>query len=60
MHPILEQMVLSEEQWSPVLARGKDVVVTAGAGTGKTHTLVARYLWYHWVGAGKAVPPSRP
>jgi ATP-dependent helicase/nuclease subunit A len=44
MHPILEQMVLSEEQWSPVLARGKDVVVTAGAGTGKTHTLVARYL----------------
>lgn len=44
MHPILEQMTLNEEQWPAVLARGRDVVVTAGAGTGKTRTLVARYL----------------
>ncbi len=44
LHPILEQMSPSPEQRGPILSRGKDVVVTAGAGTGKTRTLVARFL----------------
>ncbi|MGD9375660.1 MAG: UvrD-helicase domain-containing protein, partial [Anaerolineae bacterium] len=44
MHPIVEQMQPSREQAPAVRERGRDVVVTAGAGTGKTRTLVARYL----------------
>ena len=44
LHPIVAQMSPSPEQEPAVLARGRDVVVTAGAGTGKTRTLVARYL----------------
>jgi ATP-dependent helicase/nuclease subunit A len=44
LHPIAAQMHPSEEQKAAVLARDSDVVVTAGAGTGKTRTLVARYL----------------
>ena len=44
MHPIVGQMSPNEEQQPAVLARGEDLVVTAGAGTGKTRTLVARYL----------------
>ena len=44
LHPIVAQMRVSPEQEPAVLARGRDVVVTAGAGTGKTTTLVARYL----------------
>ncbi|MGD8585710.1 MAG: UvrD-helicase domain-containing protein, partial [Chloroflexota bacterium] len=44
MHPIVAQIGPNEEQQPAVLARGRDVVVTAGAGTGKTRTLVARYL----------------
>ncbi|MFO8035130.1 MAG: UvrD-helicase domain-containing protein [Anaerolineales bacterium] len=44
LHPILEQMSPSPEQRKPIISRGCDVVVTAGAGTGKTRTLVGRYL----------------
>ena len=44
MHPLISQMEPNEEQRPAILARGQDVVVTAGAGTGKTRTLVARYL----------------
>ncbi|NQS91194.1 MAG: UvrD-helicase domain-containing protein, partial [Chloroflexi bacterium] len=43
-HPILVQMDPSPEQSLPILTRDQDIVVTAGAGTGKTRTLVARYL----------------
>jgi ATP-dependent helicase/nuclease subunit A len=43
-HPIVERMNLSRDQWPAVLARRADVLVTAGAGTGKTRSLVARYL----------------
>ena len=42
--PILDQISPSPEQEHPILSRGSDIVVTAGAGTGKTRTLVARYL----------------
>ena len=41
---ILNQLDPSAEQIKPILQRGQDIVVTAGAGTGKTRTLVARYL----------------
>ncbi|MBP8998362.1 MAG: UvrD-helicase domain-containing protein [Anaerolineaceae bacterium] len=34
---------LNDEQREAVLERGRDVAVTAGAGSGKTYTLVARY-----------------
>jgi ATP-dependent helicase/nuclease subunit A len=44
LHPIVAQMRPSPEQKPAVVDRGRDVVVTAGAGTGKTRTLVARYL----------------
>ncbi|UCG23055.1 MAG: UvrD-helicase domain-containing protein, partial [Chloroflexota bacterium] len=44
MHAIVSQITPNDEQRPAVLARGQDVVVTAGAGTGKTRTLVARYL----------------
>ncbi len=40
----LEQLTLRGAQRDAVLARGHDVVVTAGAGSGKTRTLTARYL----------------
>jgi len=42
--PIVLQMKLSPEQTRAITPEGVDVVVTAGAGTGKTTTLVARYL----------------
>lgn len=42
--PILSRFPLSPEQRDAALARGRDVVVTAGAGTGKTRTLVSRFL----------------
>ncbi len=41
---ILNQLCPSAEQIKPILQRDQDIVVTAGAGTGKTRTLVARYL----------------
>jgi len=44
LHPIVARLSPSESQLPAVTARGQDVVVTAGAGTGKTRTLVARYL----------------
>jgi ATP-dependent helicase/nuclease subunit A len=43
-HPIVAQMMPSAEQEPAIMVRGRDVVVTAGAGSGKTRTLVARYL----------------
>jgi ATP-dependent exoDNAse (exonuclease V) beta subunit len=49
---ILDQFDLSPEQRQAALARGCDVVVTAGAGTGKTRTLVARYVSLLDDGAG--------
>ena len=36
---------LTDRQLEAATADQRDVVVTAGAGTGKTRTLVARYLW---------------
>lgn len=36
--------ICSEEQIAPVLQQEKNVLVTAGAGSGKTRTLVSRYL----------------
>jgi ATP-dependent helicase/nuclease subunit A len=44
LHPIVADMNPSRQQLPAITARGCDVVVTAGAGTGKTLTLVARYL----------------
>ncbi|MDZ7844960.1 MAG: UvrD-helicase domain-containing protein [Anaerolineales bacterium] len=44
LHPLVQQMDPSPEQQGPVISRGSNLVVTAGAGTGKTRTLVARYL----------------
>ena len=44
LHPIVQQLRPSPEQVPPIQSRGKDIVVTAGAGTGKTRTLVARFL----------------
>ena len=44
LHPIVTGMHPSDEQLPAVHHRGTDIVVTAGAGAGKTRTLVARYL----------------
>lgn len=40
---VLDAFQLTPRQKEAALARGRDVVVTAGAGSGKTNTLVARY-----------------
>jgi len=44
LHPIIERMNLSKEQELAVTSRGSDTMITAGAGSGKTKCLVARYL----------------
>ncbi len=44
LHPILQLTPPSDEQLPAVLTLDRDVVLTAGAGTGKTRTLVARVL----------------
>jgi ATP-dependent helicase/nuclease subunit A len=44
LHRIVAQLAPSVEQLPAIFTRGRDVVVTAGAGTGKTRTLVARFL----------------
>lgn len=44
MHPIVKQLSPHPKQELAILTRNCDVVVIAGAGTGKTRTLVARYL----------------
>ncbi|UCC62582.1 MAG: UvrD-helicase domain-containing protein, partial [Anaerolineae bacterium] len=44
LHPIVAQMRPSPEQGPAIRERGRDIAVTAGAGAGKTRTLVARYL----------------
>ena len=44
LHPIVAAMRPSPEQLPAITTWGRDVVVTAGAGAGKTLTLVARYL----------------
>ena len=44
MHPIVVGLGPNEDQIPAITQRGCDVVVTAGAGTGKTLTLVGRYL----------------
>jgi ATP-dependent helicase/nuclease subunit A len=36
---------LTPDQQRAVKTEGRDIIVTAGAGTGKTSTLVGRYLW---------------
>lgn len=41
---VLEIFKFNEDQRLAALERGRDVVVTAGAGSGKTSTLVGRYL----------------
>jgi ATP-dependent helicase/nuclease subunit A len=42
--PILSQITLDPTQRAAVTRRGVDIMVTAGAGSGKTRTLVARFL----------------
>ena len=44
LHPIVAQMHPSDNQKPAIAERDRDVLVVAGAGTGKTLTLVARYL----------------
>ncbi len=51
MNPILSLIPLDPTQRDAVLRRGADIVVTAGAGSGKTRTLVARFLAFVEAGA---------
>lgn len=44
MRDLLDWLELTDEQRAAVTPRGQDLLLTAGAGTGKTRTLVARYL----------------
>ncbi|HEX6386971.1 MAG TPA: UvrD-helicase domain-containing protein [Anaerolineae bacterium] len=41
---LTDQTALTDEQRQAVTTQGQDLVVTAGAGSGKTRTLVGRYL----------------
>jgi|CXWL01.1.fsa_nt_gi ATP-dependent helicase/nuclease subunit A len=40
---VVDSFGLTQDQRTSALERGRDVIVTAGAGSGKTRTLVARY-----------------
>jgi len=44
IHPILRSLSLSPQQWAAIDHLRDDALITAGAGTGKTRTLTARYL----------------
>ncbi len=44
MTSILSTYAFTEDQKRAVTTRGRDIAVTAGAGSGKTRTLVGRYL----------------
>lgn len=44
MNSILSLISLDQTQRDAVTRRGRDIIVTAGAGSGKTRTLVARFL----------------
>ena len=44
LHPFVAALQPSTEQIPAITTRGRDIVVMAGAGAGKTLTLVARYL----------------
>ncbi len=44
LHPILQAQNLSVQQWAAIADLNGDALITAGAGTGKTRTLSARYL----------------
>lgn len=51
----LDTFSLNEQQRLAALERGRDVVATAGAGSGKTRTLVARYISL----LAEGIPPRR-
>jgi ATP-dependent helicase/nuclease subunit A len=44
LQQVLDLQLLTDSQKKAVIQSGKDLIVTAGAGSGKTRTLVARYL----------------
>jgi len=44
LHPIVAQMQPNDEQLAAIVARGSDLLLSAGAGSGKTRTLTARVL----------------
>ena len=44
MHPIVDALELSPQQLDAIAGLGGDALITAGAGTGKTRTLTARFL----------------
>ncbi len=60
LHPIVAQLKPNPEQGPAVETRRRDVVVTAGAGTGKTRTLVARYLSLLAEGPAEEIARRRP
>ena len=45
MSSIVEWFGLNNEQGIAATAQADEILVTAGAGSGKTRTLVARYVW---------------